>query len=299
MGLANNSLIKLGVDALTHILNIVNGLTSGFEKLLGPSGSFIDGLTKIALLIGGLKVGKGLLAGSLSSIIGKGSFGKAAASAMGVEPGKGVFGTLGKGFTSPFKNIGASFSLFKETDLAKNIWGGAKGLGGKVLGKISGLGPGLGLGLEAGALEGVVGLTTAIGGIAAAASIAYLAIKKLYDLSPTGQVKIAERYADTIKKVSEEAKKTQNSLKDAQTKYKEYSQAISDSSNVQDHSKAIQDRNEYLTSLLEQDASFADFIQSDIKNGEFVLTINEDAFANAIAKAEEAVQESKVNDLLA
>lgn len=189
------------------------------------------------------------------------------------KSGSSLFGALGNRFIGT--KVGSSIST---------------GLG-SALGKI-GIGSGA-------ALTGTATLATALGGITAAAGVAYIAVKKLYDASPTGQVKIAEKYADTIRKVSEEANKTQDSLKDAQTKYKEYSQAISDSSNVQDRSKAIQDRNEYLTSLLEQDAAFADFIQSDIKNGEFVLTINEDAFANAMAKSEEAVQESKVNDLLA
>ena len=78
-----------------------------------------------------------------------------------------------------------------------------------------------------------------------------MSVKKLYDLSPTGQVKIAEKYAENIGKIADEAKRTEASLKDAQAKYKEYNQAISNSADIQGYSKAVQDRNEYLTSLLE------------------------------------------------
>ena len=154
------------------------------------------------------------------------------------------------------------------------------------------------LGLE-GAASGAATLAMALGSVAAVAGVATIAVKKLYDASPAGQVKIAEKYADNIKRISDETKKTTASLKEAQTKYKEYNQAISNSTDVQGYSKAVQDRNEYLTSLLEQDASFAKYIQSEVKNGELVLSIDEEAFANAITKAEENAQNLKVDNLLA
>jgi len=256
MGIANSDLIKAGVDFLTLLLNGVNKLTDGFGLLTGSVGGFISSILKVGLLLGGLNLGKSLIGGGIGGIGSLLSGQKFTEGFSNIVNPKALL----RNFFGPFSMMGKGLSGLGKKELGKSIWGGAKGLGGTILGKVTGLGPGLGLGLEAGALEGVIGLTTAIGGITAVAGAAYIAIKKLYDLSPAGQVKIAEKYTNTIKKVADEAKKTETSLKDAQTKYKEYSQAISDSSNVQDHSKAIQDRNEYLTSLLEQDASFAKYI---------------------------------------
>jgi len=53
----------------------------------------------------------------------------------------------------------------------------------------------------------VLPLLGVIAGIAAAAGVAYIAIKKLYDASPAGQVKIAEKYAKSLEKVTDSAKK--------------------------------------------------------------------------------------------
>ena len=82
--------------------------------------------------------------------------------------GSSLFGTLGNRFIGT--KVGSSIST---------------GLG-SALGKI-GIGSGA-------ALSGAATLATTLGGITAAAGVAYIAIKKLYDASPAGQVKIAEKY---------------------------------------------------------------------------------------------------------
>ena len=277
MGIANSDLVKAGVDFLTLLLNGVNKLTDGFGLLTGSVGGFVSSILKLGLLIGSLKLGKGLLAGGIGGIGGllRGeNFAEAAMKTMGnFGKGKGLFSML-------FGGLGKTATRTAAASATEALIPSA----------------------GAGTLMTVGGASTlaaTIGTITAAAGAAYVVLKQLYDLSPAGQVKIAEKYAAAISKVADEAKKTETSLKEAQTKYKEYSQAVSNSQNVQDHSKAIQDRNEYLTSLLEEDASFAQYLQSEVKNGEFVLTINEDTFANAIAKAEEATRSTKASDLLA
>jgi len=112
MGVLNNELVKIGVDLLTDLLNGVNALTSGFDTLNSGVGSFINTFAKLVLLIGGLKVGKGLTAGLFGSMLsavtgGKvgGGFTNIAAGAMGVNPGKNLLATLGAGAISPFKGI--------------------------------------------------------------------------------------------------------------------------------------------------------------------------------------------------
>jgi hypothetical protein len=51
MGLANNELIKFGVDLLTKLLETVNNLTDDL-------GGAVGGIAKLALALGGLKAGK-------------------------------------------------------------------------------------------------------------------------------------------------------------------------------------------------------------------------------------------------
>lgn len=65
MGLANSSMIKSLVDALTNVLDLLNKLTD----LLG-SGTFFDFLTTLGLIIGTLKVGKKALGGLFATFEG-------------------------------------------------------------------------------------------------------------------------------------------------------------------------------------------------------------------------------------
>lgn len=65
MGLANSSMIKSLVDALTNVLDLLNKITD----LLG-SGTFFDFLTTLGLIIGTLKVGKKALGGLFATFEG-------------------------------------------------------------------------------------------------------------------------------------------------------------------------------------------------------------------------------------
>ena len=65
MGLANSSMIKSLVEALTNVLDILNKITD----LLG-SGTFFDFLTTLGLIIGTLKVGKKALGGLFATFEG-------------------------------------------------------------------------------------------------------------------------------------------------------------------------------------------------------------------------------------
>jgi len=58
------------------------------------------------------------------------------------------------------------------------------------------------------------------------------------------------------------AKENEENLKNAQSTYTEKTATVNSSKNIIDYNKAILDRNEYISSLLEQDASYAKYIES-------------------------------------
>ena len=51
---------------------------------------------------------------------------------------------------------------------------------------------------NAAAVSGAAALAATIGTITAAAGVAAIAIKAMYDASPAGQLKMAEKYADSM-----------------------------------------------------------------------------------------------------
>jgi hypothetical protein len=61
MGLANNEILKFGVNLLTTILESINRMTSA---LSGPDG-LLKSLVSLVTVIGALKVGKAALSGGL------------------------------------------------------------------------------------------------------------------------------------------------------------------------------------------------------------------------------------------
>ena len=310
MGIANSDLVKLGVDALTGLLNVVNNLTSGFGALETGAGKFINTFAKLALLIGTLKVGKGLTAGLFGSILntvtgGKigGDFTQIAANAMGINPGKTLLSTLGAGATNPFKNIAASVGG-KLSGIGFNAinanYAGGTALSGKlaagVFGKLTGVG------MSAGAAQGAAGLASLLpilGGIAAAAGTAYVAIKRIYDLSPSGQVKIAEKYANSLQIAADAARKTQNEFESVQEEYNRLNQNISEATTFEERTEAIKSRTEYVQSLLEQNETYAQYIEDfKVENGELLLTLDSEKLAEAcdeIAKA--AIKSQSIEDI--
>ena len=195
------------------------------------------------------------------------------------------------------KGIGALWNNLKGVGLTK-LNPGALVPVGETLGSIGAKVTG-GAGLQAG-LAGLGAIAPQLAAITAAAGAAYIAIKKLYDWSPAGQVKNAEKFAKALGEVSDNAKESLSNLKDINTKYTDYTDKIKDASNLQDYENAIQDRNEYITSLLEEDASYAQYIESVVsEGGQFVLTFKEGALEDAIKNAEEATRRAAAGSSLA
>lgn len=319
MGVLNSDLVKVGVDLLTNILNGINALTSGFGALDKGVGGVINSISKLILLFGSLGVGKTLLSGLATSVsnIGLTAAGKApldvaramATTAVGANAtgtlaglaGRGKGGALLAGFLNPFAGIG---------NIAKAGWGGLQQLGaksvagyggifGKAGAKLFGSGLLTGVGETASfGLAGLTSLTTALGAVTVAAGAAYAVIKRLYDLSPAGQVKIAQKYADALQSVADNAKGQLKEYQSVQDEYKKLSEQVNNSTNVAERSTAIKDRNEYITSLLEQNAAYAEYLSTTFENGEILLTLDEDKLAAAVDKiAEGAVKASAYSSM--
>lgn len=283
MGIANSDLVKAGVDFLTLLLNGVNKLTDGFGLLTGSVGGFISSILKLGLLIGGLNVGKSLIGGGIGGLGGlfkgaeTGGFKQGFLGALGANTGKDALSKIFGGFAAPINGAKA---------IGKNLWGLSKQFGGTLIsssglvGKGAGLLSGIAGGGELGmGLAGVGG----VAGIGLAAAGAYVAVKKLYDLSPAGQLKAAEKYAADLRETADAAKEASRAYEDIQSKYKDFGEGISKSKTNEERSTAIQSRNDYLLSLIKEDATYAKYISSAINNGgEIVLTLDEKAFAKAV-----------------
>ena len=63
----------------------------------------------------------------------------------------------------------------------------------------------------------------------------------MYDASPAGQLKIAEKYADSMSNVAANAQKAASKIHDVADRAKEYKSAIKDATTTSDRAKAIQD----------------------------------------------------------
>jgi hypothetical protein len=59
MGLANNDVLKAGVDALTGLLNTINNITSSLSGGSGAGKSIANFMTVIGALAGGRALAKG------------------------------------------------------------------------------------------------------------------------------------------------------------------------------------------------------------------------------------------------
>ena len=186
------------------------------------------------------------------------------------SPQKSLFGALGNRFVNGEGLIGKTGKKLQSS-----------------LGQIPGIGA-----LFTGANGGAATLAAGLGIVTTAAIAAAAAIKTVYDFSPQGQLKNAQKLADSMSDVATAAKKTASELKKTKEENEEYTQAIADSTTASGRAEAIQNRNEYIQSLLEKDATYAKYLSSTFENGQLVLTLDEDALAAAADKAAEAATQA-------
>ena len=183
--------------------------------------------------------------------------------------------TSGVPVATPKTLFGALGNRFVDTKIGSGVQG--------TLAKIPGIGS-----IFAGAVGGAATLAATIGGITVAAGAAAIAIKAMYDASPAGQLKIAEKYANSMSDVASNAQKAASKIRSVADQTKEYESAIRSATSVSERGQAIQDQNEYILSLLEEDATYAQYIQSTFtEGGQLYLTLDSDALAAAVDKIAE------------
>jgi len=213
---------------------------------------------------------------------------------------------------NPFAGVGRVVSSG-----AKTAWDYSKAFGvflqnGGLAGKVGWAGAKSASGF-AGAGAGLTGLGAALGGVAAAAGAVVLAYKTWEKYTPEGQLKVATRLAEEQEQVAQEARETAQSYKEVTEAYKQYSDAVDSATTTSERDTSIKERNEYLLSLIKQDETYAQYLQSAISDGgEIILTLDEEALAKAadqaaegavkaaagsyFAKAEVSSAEAKVNE---
>ena len=156
------------------------------------------------------------------------------------------------------------------------------------------LGKKFGIGTGA-AISGAAALATAIGGIAAAAGIAYIAIKKVYDASPEGKLAAATKEAEKLNKQADESKQKFDSLKSTQKTYSERTAEVENATTAEDKQKAILDRNEAILNAIQEDNTLTQYVITEQIDDQIVLTLNEEALAEAAAKAAEIAAQAAID----
>jgi hypothetical protein len=111
MGLANNEILKMGVDLLTDVLNTINAIT---EAISGGSG-LNKSIVSLVTVVGSLKVGK--------SLLGMAGFG-GLAGIQGKEAGESAGQQFVSGFISAAKKAKGGEKLAKTKFLGGKIIGG-------------------------------------------------------------------------------------------------------------------------------------------------------------------------------
>ena len=288
MGILNDDLVKVGVDLLTNFLNGVNALTSGFGSLNEGIGGVINSLLKLGLLIGALNLGKGLASGLFAGLVGGqplanmsgAMLGTASANAgfIGNLAGKGTLGTLAAGFLNPFAGAGKVIS-----GGAAKAWGGMKALG-NIWGGVS----------AGSTAAGLAGLATALSGVAIAAGAAFAIYQAWLRLTPEGQLKKAKKEAEEFSKVADEKQKELDTLNSLQDTYAEKTAEIEKTTTAEDRVAAVKERNQAVLDAIEEDSTLAKYVVTEVVDNEIVITIDEDALANAINNATKEAREAEV-----
>ena len=264
MGITDSSLIKGFVDMLTNLLNGVNK----FSDLFGEKGS---GIVKALTALLSWKVLRSILGQSKNGLLSL------------------IFG----------KTEGAKTVVESLTNITKKIQQcklSMSGLSGAVASTSAAAVSG-----EAAASAGLAGIIGQLGTILAElapilaialalAAAGYGIYQAWKQWSFEGKIKQAQELQESFKNLASNAENTRKSLEGAADTYKELTQAIEDAATAEERANAVRERNEYVNSLLQENKDYANFLESTMDvNGQLNLTLNEDALAASIAKAQEAV----------
>ena len=284
MGLTNNVMVKTFVDLLTDLLNLINKITSAFGD---GAGSILKWTVALGTL-GGLRrlfTDGGLATQLIGSLMGHGIGANKFRTSMGL----GAFDQDGKYAPYTAEQLRAnrgSTIIGGVGQLGKKAWGGMQKLTSKVWG-VSGAGNaalsagGL-IGGTEGIIAGLTGITTALGAVAIAVGVVVAAYQTWLHLTPEGQLKQAKQIAKVMDDTAVNTQNAATEMHKARDSYQQYNDAIKQAKTVEEHNEAIQNRNDYINSLIQQNKALAEYVNTEIQNGQIVLTIDEAQFASAI-----------------
>ena len=282
MGLANNAIVKGVVDLLILLLNTINKVTGAFGSGVGFVLKWITALMafkglKVLFMSGGL-LEKGLMGLTSGTVLGK-ALTKAglgaAAGKGGVKLGEALFG----GMKTAMQNVWLSFGV----------------LGTKTVGLFSATAA-KSMSATAAAVTGIGVALTAVAAAAVIAGTAYQAWLKYTD---KGHIKLAENYAEAMHKTADNLQQQANRAKEAKEKIEDYNNTINIGTTVKERNDAILAQNDYITQLLKQDATYAQYIQqATSRDGQIYLTLDSAKLAEAVNTiAEGALRASGLSDI--
>ena len=282
MGLANNAIVKGVVDLLILLLNTVNKVTGAFGEGVGFVLKWITAL----MAFKGLKVlfmSGGLLEKGLMGLTSGTALGKALTKA-------GLGATAGKG------GVKLGEALFGGMKMAmQNVWLSFGTLGTKTVGLFSATAA-KSMGTTAAAITGI---SVALAAVAAAAVIAGTAYQAWLKYTDKGHIKLAENYAEAMHKTADNLQQQANRAKEAKEKIEDYNNIIDTGATAKERNDAILAQNDYITQLLKQDATYAQYIQQlTSRDGQIYLTLDSKALAKAVDEiAKNALKASGLSDI--
>ena len=272
MGLANNTAIKLGVDTVTLLLNVINDLTGVL-----PEG--IDGIAKLGIALLGMHVGGQVIDNFFLNL--KGNMGPAAASVKALRQSftslttalinfnkeqltfnslsqKNSFNIL-TNTAAKILNVAANNKLIKSTKAAAL----AEGLLGKAA-----MSTGAKLAVSLGTIGLIIGAITVLG----------FGVKKLYDIiksqSPEEKFKQLQNATEEAGEAAKEVSSQYIELKDNLTSLEEKYEIIDNFTiGTQAWRDAVQETNNQVLDLIEKYKELAKYVTVG-ENGELILDVD-------------------------
>lgn len=291
MGLANNTAIKFGVDAVTLLLNIINDLTG-----ILPEG--IDGIAKLGIALLGMRAGGQIIDNFFLNL--KGNMGPAAASVKAVKQSfvsltatlakfnkeQLIFNSLSEkssfniltNTAAKILNVAANNKLIKSTKAAAL----AEGLLGKAA-----MSTGAKLAVSLGTIGLIVGAVAVLG----------FGVKKLYDIiksqSPEEKFKQLQNAAEEAGEAANEVSSQYIELKDNLTSLEEKYEIIDNfTAGTQAWRDAVQETNNQVLDLIEKYKELAKYVK--IEDGVLTLDFESPEVQNIITGYEDKAKEAKV-----
>lgn len=272
MGLTNSDLVKGAVDLLTNLLNGINKLTKGFDK---GSSSVLKWAAALGIIGGGKALFGGKFGTAILSDVGNSFLGQLFGLGKGAKDQAGVLSVIGelgdklRGVSS--EAAAAGEVLTKAGDAA----------------------------MKAGSAAAVswAGVGTVLGVVAAVAATIGAVYLTWLNTTEEGELKQLETWATSTHNTLDEIQKTVEQQESALQGYKKYTDQLENTVfGSLERDAAIKERNQYILDLIEQDKTYAQYLNTTFDNGKMILSFDESALTSAITAG---IQASRVQEYIA